>query len=168
MDDPEGKCWSPMPVTDRQIVTVMEQIMRNQTKEDNLRSIFQFVKTSHYILSSMKEIAKKLQKFLTYKAQTQALRNLMLEPPVAGPGQIIADGGAGGGVVVNVGPVVKAEPVVEPVLAETAMHAMVEAKNQLDASLAECKKAMEKYEKSSLLFDEAMKADNESKKHSRA
>ncbi len=70
-------------------------------------------------------------------------------------------------VVVKVESAAEAGPMAGAIVAENAMQAMVEAKAQLDASLAECKKAMEKYEKASRLFDEAMQAKDEGRKRPR-
>jgi hypothetical protein len=61
-----------------------------------------------------------------------------------------------------------ADPVADPDAARNAMRNMLEAQAQLDASVAESKKAFEKFEKASRDFKEAVKALNKSRKRARS
>ena len=164
--DREGILWKASHVYGHQLDKVQKQFEVGVTIEDDLLTILQFAPKQVYMSFMVKEIAETLKMKYTHKTENLVLLKSLEERIgiVPGSGQVVADGAAGGSVVINI----KSAEEAVPVEAGNGMQAMIEAKAKLDASLAECEKALEEYKKASRLFDEAVSADNDSRKRRRA
>jgi hypothetical protein len=188
--------WKYNDVKYDDLKKTIERLNKGESLVEDLAAILEYAETSTFTLAHKKEIALILHAKYTYKFKNEAIRKAVAAYLEGGPVQVVVDGGVGGSVVMQVRPgggvgpveapvaapaaapvaVSGAGPVAAavaalgaaPVAAITAMQKMQQAKEDLDASVAESKKALEKFEKASRDYDEAVKAVFECRKRPRA